>query len=337
LEPPSLAYSTSNRVTVQGDPGRTFRPDEGRNARGIFRLGHRTLRAARVGYYPAFDLTVSVRPSRASPARLPLLRPGCAGPTLSRCHRALHGPCCFLAALGHVPRQALRGWRCPPLHAVSRPQGSRGRCAPSRALLGRARRSAAWLVHRRSPHPRRFAARPCPRDRGSQCRRSFPASQSHEPRQQAVTVHAHALPRATVISNDNGRCTRSEDPALLTELAEKPSSAPAPLAVWLRHFNASLLLCPAAVPGGPDTGHASEAVMSCAQSPALSRLPCGTCTAPSVGAGWVPGQPLCGFRGVEHPASQAGTLDFFLSSTGSPQALSSSSKAGPPASSTCPP
>ena len=29
-----------------------------------------------------------------------------------------------------------------------------------------------------------------------------------------------------------------------------------------------------------------------------------------------PGQPLCGLRGVEHPASQAGKLDLFLSSTG---------------------
>lgn len=39
-----------------------------------------------------------------------------------------------------------------------------------------------------------------------------------------------------------------------------------------------------------------------------------------------PGHPdKSGFRGVEHPASQAGTLDFFLSSTGSPLALSDNS------------
>jgi len=158
-------------------------------------------------------------PAPAWPSRLPLLlhTPPAAlagfarSATLSRCHRALHGPCCFLAALGHVPRQALRGRRCPPLHAVPRPQGPRRHCVPSRSLLGRARRSAAWLVNRRSPHPRRFAARPCPRNRGETCRRLFPASQGHEPRQQAVTVHAHALPRATVIGNDNGGCTRSED------------------------------------------------------------------------------------------------------------------------------
>ncbi len=83
----------------------------------------------------------------------------------------------------------------------------------------------------------------------------------------AVTVHAHALPRATVIGNNNGGCTRFEDPALLTELAQKPSSAPAPLVVWLRHFNASLLLSPAAVPGGPDKDHASKAVMVFASCP----------------------------------------------------------------------
>ena len=57
---------------------------------------------------------------------------------------------------------------------------------------------------------------------------------------------------------------------------------------------------PDAVPGVPDTGHASKAVMSCAQSPALSRLQCGTCTAPTLGAGWLPGLPdaRSGFQGV---------------------------------------
>jgi hypothetical protein len=35
----------------------------------------------------------------------------------------------------------------------------------------------------------------------------------------AVTLHAGGIPRATLIGNDNGGCTRSEDPALLTQLA----------------------------------------------------------------------------------------------------------------------
>ena len=56
-------------------------------------------------------------------------------------------------------------------------------------------------------------------------------------------------------------------------------------AVWLRHFNASLLLYPAAVPGGPDKDHASKAVMVFASCPALSRLRCGTRTASTLDAG----------------------------------------------------
>ena len=65
-----------------------------------------------------------------------------------------------------------------------------------------------------------------------------------------VTVHAQALSRATGIGDAHGCCTRSEDPALLTELARKPSSAPAPLAESLRDLNASLLLFPC--PASPD-------------------------------------------------------------------------------------
>jgi len=131
------------------------------------------LRPGRRGCRRDYYTPCRLRPSRASPARL------------SRCHRACHGPCCFLAALGHIPRHALRGWRCPPLHAVPRPQASRRRKLRHEPCSGRARRSAACLVNQRSSHPRRFAARLCPRNRGSQCRRSSLASQGHEPRQQS--------------------------------------------------------------------------------------------------------------------------------------------------------
>jgi len=105
----------------------------------------------------------------AWPSRLPPLRPGCAGSTLSCCHRACHGPCYFLAALGHVPRHALRGWRCPPLHVVPRPQEVRRHFVSSHFLHERARRSAAWLVNRRAFHPRGYAARLIP------CQRPLPA------------------------------------------------------------------------------------------------------------------------------------------------------------------
>jgi len=76
-----------------------------------------------------------------------------------------------------------------------------------------------------------------------------------------VTVHAPALARATRIDASNGCCTRSEDPALLTELAQKPSSAPAPLAESLRDLNASLLLFPC--PATPDTMRHTHRVNAC--------------------------------------------------------------------------
>jgi len=89
---------------------------------------------------------------------------------------------------------------------------------------------------------------------------------------EAVTVHAHGIARATVVSDANGRRTRYH-PRLALRL--RSSLVPAP--------------SPAAVPGGPDKDHASRAVMVFASSPALSR-PCGVASAP--------GQPRSGFRGV---------------------------------------
>jgi len=81
-------------------------------------------------------------------------------------------------------------------------------------------------------------------------------------RRQGVTVHAQALARATGIGNANGCCTRSEDvPALLTELVQKPSSAPAPLAESLRDLDASLLLFPC--PATPDTMRHTHRVNAC--------------------------------------------------------------------------
>ena len=70
---------------------------------------------------------------------------------------------------------------------------------------------------------------------------------------------------------------------LITESGTEHATASG--AVWLRHFNASLLLYPAAVPGGPDKDHASKAVMVFASCPALTRLRCGTRTASTLAAG----------------------------------------------------
>ena len=54
-------------------------------------------------------------------------------------------------------------------------------------------------------------------------------------------------------------------PTLVTKSGTEHATASG--AVWLRHLNASLLLCPAAVPGGPDKDHASKAVMVFASCP----------------------------------------------------------------------
>jgi hypothetical protein len=73
------------------------------------------------------------------------------------------------------------------------------------------------------------------------------------------------------------------------------------------------------------------------QAPALTRLPCGNCTAPSVGAGLLPGHPdKSGFHGVARPSSprlrRDKSLDFFESLTGSPHALSPAAGTARPAS-----
>ena len=85
------------------------------------------------------------------------------------------GPTGLPAATGHVMSRATSSLRSGTSNAMpcvvgdvqrSTPCAS-ARLAPSlrfrhEPCYGRARRSAAWLVNRRSPHPRRFAARPIP-------------------------------------------------------------------------------------------------------------------------------------------------------------------------------
>ena len=138
-----------------------------------------------------------------------------------------------------------------------------------------------------------------PRDRGQRCQRSFPASQGHEPRQQSChgscSRPSHAQP-GSVMRTVIARATTP------TSLHLRSRFVPCPLPRLALRLRSSLVPAPspAAVPGGPDKDHASKAVMVFASCPALSRLPCGTCTAPSVGAGWLPGRPdESGLRGVE--------------------------------------
>ena len=104
-----------------------------------------------------YRVVVGLRPSRASPARI------------SRC-------------TGHVTGRAASSLRSGTSRAMPCVVGDVHRstpCASARITpslpfrhdpcCGRARRSAAWLVNRRSPHPHRFAARSIP------CQRPPPA------------------------------------------------------------------------------------------------------------------------------------------------------------------
>ena len=68
----------------------------------------------------------------------------------------------------------------------------------SRSLLGRARRSAAWLVNRRASHPRAYGARLIP---GADARLR---AMSQNLRSQVLRQALRLFPRATVISSANG-------------------------------------------------------------------------------------------------------------------------------------
>ncbi|MFC1498058.1 hypothetical protein ACFLS1_06275 [Verrucomicrobiota bacterium] len=51
--------------------------------------------------------------------------------------------------------------------------------------------------------------------------------------------------------------------------------------------------------------------MSCAKSPALSRLHAAHAPRQALTQACVPGQPLCGFHGVEHSSTSSGSLIAF--------------------------
>jgi len=97
----------------------------------------------------------------------------------------------------------------------------RGSTAVPRQLL-RGRRCRTASMQRRARRPRRCAARPLP-DADARLR-----AMSQNLRSQVLRQALRLFPRATVVGHANGHPTRYEDPALLTELAQKPSSAPAP-------------------------------------------------------------------------------------------------------------
>ena len=153
-----------------------------------------------------------VRPSRASPARLrsapARLRRACTIPRPPRFARAVLLPFPPDGGTGHVPRQALRGQRCPPLHAVPRPQASRRRCAPSRALLwprttfrcvsGEPTRFPSSRL-RRSPHPVLCAASAA----GTEAAKRSRQGQRHQRGRQLLRQRLRLVTRATVVNNAN--------------------------------------------------------------------------------------------------------------------------------------
>lgn len=145
---------------------------------------------------------------------------------------------------------------------------------------------------------------------------------------QPVRQRLRLFVRATVIGNADGGCTRLQDPGpshLL--LGEKSSKCAGPPCGTPRGRGVLVSLSPAAVPGGPDTYHASKAVMVCASSPGAH--------APSMrqlhrAKRWrrlVAGSP----RQVGVPRCRA-LRDFFESLTGSPHALSAAAGTARPAS-----
>ena len=156
-----------------------------------------------------------------------------------------------------------------------------------------------------------------------------------------VTVHAHALPRATQIGHADGDPTRYENPALACLLRrEEQPSRQRPLRCGFATSTLRSCCSPDRHTGcgktratSPPVPHVERRDAACSFT-----VPCPASPDPMrhlhrvnacrrLGAGSA--RRLTGFRGVEHPASQAGKLDLFQSSTSSPQPLSSSSKSGP--------
>lgn len=203
--------------------------------------------------------------------------------------------------------------RAPHLsRAVLRPRFARARPAPGAPwsamsnVLDTATRFPSSPL-RGSPDPRADA-------RLRRCHTSceaLPVVRTWLPRSAACAPAAPALR-----TRNRGRsCERSSPASSRPRVAHgtclKPSSAPTPHAER-RADAACSFRCPLPPsPAAPTQTTPAKLSWSVLHAPALparsgfaagdaggSRLPCGTCTAPSVGAGWLPGQPRSGFRGV---------------------------------------
>jgi hypothetical protein len=102
--------------------------------------------------------------------------------TWSVVRRTCHGPCFVLAALGHVPRQLLRGWRCRTLsmqQRASHPRANARLRAMSQNLRSQVLRQALRLFPRATVIGHADVHSPLPKAMNRATR--------------GVTVHAHTL------------------------------------------------------------------------------------------------------------------------------------------------
>ena len=227
-------------------------------------------------------------PAPAAPAKSRRLLPGPAPLHAVRvrqgsCRRRRHAPC--LAAPGVPLRYRLPACAAPVTGRASSSLRS-GTSRASCSVVGDVKRprhgnalpilAAARLARSPMPTPASglcHAACLSSKTRTA-TRHAKPSGSSHA---QPLSVLPTLIPRAM----KTPRCSRN--------LLEAKFRANAPCGTP-RGRGVLVSLSPAAVPGGPDTDHASKAVMVCASSPALTR-PCDGASAP--------GQPRSGFRGVE--------------------------------------
>ena len=136
-------------------------------------------------------------------------------------------------------------------------------------------------MNQRACHARRFASR-WP-SRANVRLRAWHAACGE--REHASRQALRLIPRATVISNVDGGCTRDEDPALSCLLRRRRAAVtPTPPMVSLLRPR---FTCPRRPPGLPlhEPCRTSSARLML-KAPTLTRLQDGTCTAPTLGAGW---------------------------------------------------
>ena len=185
MEPPSSAYSTSNRITVQGDPGRAFRPT-GR-ARHIPTETQDPPRCAR-RVLPRLPAWPSACTALAGFARSAMRRSGPAVP-------GLRYPACAAACMARAASSLRSGTGHASRYVVGNVH--RPRCSNALPILAAARLA-------RSPVLTVFGDVLPPRTSRASRRRLS----------RAVLKDPRPLPRATVLGHADGHSPLPPDPGL---------------------------------------------------------------------------------------------------------------------------